>query len=78
MATVYEFSPEEIEGAFDRTDGYCECCGKELAWQNSRADEAHRGGRKTPVILCIHCRLECGHDGHCANPGIAARFCRVR
>jgi hypothetical protein len=84
MATVYEFFPKEIERAFDRADGHCDCCGKELAWQNSRtgrgrgAHEAHHGSRETPVILCIHCRLECGHAGHRGTPGITPRFCRVR
>jgi hypothetical protein len=84
MAAVHEFVPEEIERAFDRADGYCECCGKQLAWQNSRASdgrgawEAHHGSRKTPALVCIHCHLECGNDGHHGNPGIAPRFCRVR
>jgi hypothetical protein len=84
MAAVHEFFPEEIERAFDLADGHCECCGKQLAGQNRRASggrgawEAHHGSCKTPVIVCIHCHLECGHDGHHGNPGATPRFCRVR
>jgi hypothetical protein len=41
MAVIYEFTAAEIEAAFDRAGGECECCGKVLVWSNSRA----RGGR---------------------------------
>jgi hypothetical protein len=58
MPVIYEFTPAEIEAAFDRAGGSCECCGKVLARSNSRASggrgqwEAHHGSRSTPVILC--------------------------
>jgi len=79
----YEFSPDEIERAFDKTSGYCECCGKQLSYGNSRSNrgrgqwEAHHGGRYSPVILCTgypeNCHLNCGHDGDFRNTGITPR-----
>jgi len=78
-----EFSPEEIEQAFDRAEGRCECCGKVLSWSNSRATggrgqwEAHHGSRSTPVILCTgepqNCHFNCGHNGNWGNSGITPR-----
>ena len=86
MPDTYEFTAEEIEKAFDLAGDQCECCGKRLTWQNSRANggpgkwEAHHGGRSTPVILCTggpeNCHLNCGHDGHWGNRGITPRFHR--
>jgi hypothetical protein len=83
MPVVYEFTPVEIETAFDLAGRMCECCGKALAWSNSRARggrgqwEAHHGNRSTPVILCTggveNCHFYCGHDGHWGNPGITPR-----
>jgi len=83
MPVVYEFTPAEIEVAFDRAGGECECCGKVLAWANSRTSggrgqwEAHHGSRSTPVILCTggpeNCHFYCGHDGHWGNSGITPR-----
>jgi hypothetical protein len=82
----YEFNFAEIERAFDDADGYCECCGKQLSWQNSRNNpgrgqwEAHHGSRYSPVILCTgkpeKCHLNCGHDGDFRNPGMTPRFHR--
>ncbi len=83
MSNDYEFDQDEIEAAFDAADGYCECCGKKLAWANSRRTgergswEAHHGSRTSPVILCTgepeNCHLNCGHDGDYQNPGITPR-----
>lgn len=79
----YEFTPYEIERAFDAAGGRCECCGKRLAFSNSRKNpgrgqwEAHHGSRAAPVILCTglpeNCHLNCGHDGNYRNPGITPR-----
>jgi hypothetical protein len=86
MPVIYEFTPAEIEAAFDRAGGSCECCGKVLARSNSRASggrgqwEAHHGSRSTPVILCTggveNCHFNCGHDGHWGNPGVTPRVHR--
>lgn len=86
MADDYEFIPEEIEWAFEKAGGRCECCGKMLVWRNSRANpgrgqwEAHHGGRNSPVILCTgepeNCHLNCGHDGDFQNLGITPRVHR--
>ena len=83
MVDDYEFTPEEVERAFDKTGGYCECCGKALSWGNSRANpghgqwEAHHGSRKTPVILCTggkeKCHFYCGHNGNYQKKGITPR-----
>jgi hypothetical protein len=83
MSSDYEFTPDEIERAFGQADGYCECCGKALAWEHSRSSpgrgawEAHHGGRSSPVILCTgeaeNCHLNCGHGGNFQNPGITPR-----
>ncbi len=77
------FDGDEIEAAFDEADGYCECCGKKLSWENSRRAgtwgrwEAHHGSRPSPVILCVgepeNCHLYCGHDGDWGNEGITPR-----
>lgn len=83
MVDDYEFTNEEIEQAYEKTNGYCECCGKRLSWLSSRATggrgqwEAHHGSRYTPVILCIgepeNCNLNCGHNGNTQSPGITPR-----
>jgi hypothetical protein len=83
MPDDYEFTPQEIEEAWIRADGHCECCGKELVWEHSRsvpgrgAWEAHHGSRDSPVILCTgepeNCHLYCGHDGDFNNPGVTPR-----
>jgi len=83
MANSYEFSPDEIEKAFMAAGGACECCGKSLCWDNSRANpgrgqwEAHHGSRETPVVLCTgepeNCHLNCGHNGDFRNEGITPR-----
>jgi hypothetical protein len=85
MIDSYEFTADEIERAFDRAGRMCECCGKQLAWGNSRANpgrgqwEAHHGGRSTPVILCVggveNCHLNCGHRGDYQNRGVTPRRC---
>jgi len=79
----YEFTPEEIERAWENAEKHCECCGKRLGWPNSRANggtgqwEAHHGSRSTPVILCTggreNCHFNCGHNGNWLNPGITPR-----
>ena len=74
-----EFAPSEIEKAYERVDGRCECCGKHLSWSNSRgkpgrgAWEAHHGGRSSPVILCVACHLNYGHKGNFQNRGITPK-----
>ena len=83
MANGYEFTPEEIEQAFRKAGGRCECCGKQLSWSSSRVNggrgqwEAHHGSRSTPVILCTggpeNCHLNCGHNGNYRNRGITPR-----
>jgi hypothetical protein len=83
MPNEYEFSQDEIEAAFDDAGGKCECCGKQLAFGNSRrtggrgAWEAHHGSRASPVVLCTgepeNCHLNCGHDGDYQNVGITPR-----
>jgi len=83
MVDDYEFAPQEVERAFDRADGRCECCGKKLAYGSSRraggrgAWEAHHGSRSSAVVLCTSepesCHLNCGHDGDYRNPGITPR-----
>jgi len=83
MSDNYEFTDDEIEQAFDQANGQCECCGKTLVWENSRATggrgrwEAHHGGRDAPVILCVaepeNCHLNCGHDGDFKNRGVTPR-----
>jgi hypothetical protein len=83
MSDQYEFSIEEIENAFEAAGGECECCGKKLSWDKSRANpgwgqwEAHHGSRSTPVILCTgdpeNCHLNCGHDGNYQNTGVTPR-----
>ena len=83
MADDYEFTADEIERAFRRAGGKCECCGKELSWGMSRANpgrgqwEAHHGSRSSPVILCTgdpeNCHLNCGHAGDYQNPGVTPR-----
>ena len=83
MADSYEFTPDEIERAFDDAGQTCECCGKQLTWGNSRANpgrgqwEAHHGSRNTPVILCTgepeNCHLNCGHYGDFGNLGVTPR-----
>ena len=81
------FPPELIDAAWQRCEGYCECCGKRLSWTNRGrrsgrgAWEAHMGqGRVTPMILCTEapesCHLNCGHDGDYQLPGISPRFHR--
>ena len=82
------FLGDEIEAAFLRAGGRCECCGEKLGWPASRATggwgrwEAHHGGRSTPVILCVgepeNCHLNCGHDGDFQNPGLTPRVHRRR
>lgn len=84
MVDDYEFSREEIETAFRKAGGRCECCGKQLNWPNSRASggpgqwEAHHGSRSTPVILCTggpeNCHFYCGHNGNWQNPGITPQY----
>jgi len=86
MSDGYEFTPDEVERAFDDADQRCECCAKQLSWGNSRANpgrgqwEAHHGSRNTPVILCTgepeNCHLNCGHDGDFRNPGVTPRVHR--
>jgi hypothetical protein len=83
MADDYEFTADEIERTFYQADGACECCGKRLAWGNSRNNpgkgqwEAHHGSRPTPVILCTggveNCHLNCGHKGNYQNRGVTPR-----
>jgi hypothetical protein len=83
MADGYEFTQDEIEEAFDKAGGTCECCGKQLGRLSSRFAggrgpwEAHHGSRETPVILCTsppeNCHLYCGHDGDFRNPGVTPR-----
>lgn len=83
MADDYEFPEDEVERAFQAAGGTCECCGKQLSWNRSRANpgrgqwEAHHGSRYTPVILCTgypeNCHLFCGHDGDFQNPGVTPR-----
>lgn len=81
------FTAAQIETAWDRCGGYCECCRKRLSFDNQGrgsgwgAWEAHMGnGRVTPVILCTgvpeSCHLYCGHNGNFQNPGITPRFHR--
>jgi len=82
-AEDYEYSPDEVERAFERAGGCCECCGKSLSFGNSRRNpgrgswEAHHGNRWTPVILCVgepeNCHLNCGHDGDYHNEGVTPR-----
>lgn len=77
------FDSDEVERAFERAGGLCECCGKSLSFENSRRSgvwgrwEAHHGSRASPVILCVgdpeNCHLNCGHDGDWANEGITPR-----
>ncbi len=78
----YEFTIEEVELAWNKCDGCCECCGKLLTWANRGRNgrgswEAHHGSRSTPVILCTsepeNCHLHCGHDGDYNNIGITPR-----
>ena len=86
VSDEYEFVMNEIEAAFEATGGACECCGKQIAWSNSRSSggrgawEAHHGSRLSPVILCAggveNCHLNCGHDGDYNNRGITPRFHR--
>ena len=86
MADDYEFTEDEIERAFDRAGGECECCGKKLSWGTSRANpglgqwEAHHGSRSSPVILCTagpeNCHLNCGHRGDYQNQGVTPRVPR--
>jgi hypothetical protein len=83
MSDDYEYSSDEIERAFVRAGGCCECCGKRLVWEHSRSNpgqggwEAHHGGRYSPVILCTgepeNCHLNCGHDGDFQNLGMTPR-----
>lgn len=83
MADDYEFTADEVERAFDRSQGKCECCGKRLSWSRSRGNpgrgqwEAHHGSRASPVILCTgvpeNCHLQCGHTGDYWNRGITPR-----
>lgn len=83
MLANYEFTSAEIERAFDRAGGRCECCGKVLGWLSCRANagwggwEAHHGDRFTPVILCTgypeNCHLYCGHYGDFRNRGVTPR-----
>lgn len=83
MAYDYEFTPIEVEEAFDKAQGECECCGKQLSWSRSRGNpgrgqwEAHHGSRTSPVILCTggpeNCDLNCGHAGFYPNRGITPR-----
>ena len=79
-----KFKQSELENAWKKADGKCECCGKNLSWNNQGrgsgwgAWEAHLGtGRKTPMILCTgepeNCHLNCGHNGAYKNPGISPR-----
>jgi len=84
MPDDYEFSPQEIEQAWNRAGGHCECCGKELVWDRRRSNpgrgswEAHHGSRYSPVILCTggseNCHLNCGHNGDFRNPGVTPQF----
>jgi len=79
----YEFTKDEVERAWNRAGGDCECCGKKLSWPNRGrksgrgAWEAHHGSRSSPVILCTNepenCHLYCGHDGDFQNIGITPR-----
>lgn len=79
----YEFTENEIEGAFNNADGVCECCNKQLSFDNQGrgsgrgAWEAHHGGRQAPVILCTgepeSCHLNCGHNGDYQNQGVTPR-----
>jgi len=83
MLEDYEFTQEAIVRAWEKAEGYCECCGKQLVWKNNRATggkgqwEAHHGSRKSPVILCTggpeNCHLSCGHNGDYQNKGITPR-----
>ncbi len=83
MADKYEFDSDQVERAYERAGGACECCGKRLAWANSRGNpgrgqwEAHHGSRSSAVILCTgapeNCHLNCGHDGDYRNTGITPR-----
>lgn len=79
-----EFTEKEIDKAWYKADGTCECCGKKLVRINRGRDsgrgcwEAHLGtGRVTPMILCCgepeNCHLYCGHDGNFRNQGINPR-----
>jgi hypothetical protein len=80
---VVEFTPEEIEEAFERAGAMCECCHKDLSFKHSRKDpgrgqwEPHHRSRLTPVILCTgepeNCHLNCGHNGDFYNSGITPR-----
>ena len=81
MTGNYEFTQDEIERAFERAGGMCECCGKRLSWENRGqvtavgAWEAHYiEGWDDPVVLCIgepeNCHLNCGHNGDLSNPGV--------
>jgi hypothetical protein len=83
MPNDYEFGSDEIERAFAKARGRCECCEKELVWEHSCSNpgrgswEAHHGNRYSPIILCTgepeNCHLNCGHDGDFQNPGITPR-----
>ena len=56
MADDYEFTLYEAELAFELAGGRCECCGKQLTWDRSRANpgrgqwEAHHGSDPARVM----------------------------
>jgi hypothetical protein len=79
------FTQNEIDEAWFRSGGFCECCRKRLFVNNqgrgsgTGAWEAHCvEGPDYPLILCTgepqNCHLNCGHDGDYQNPGVLPQF----
>ena len=65
MSGDYEFDPDEIERAFEQANGYCECCGKALAWEHSRSSPGR--GAWEELSLELRPRWELSESGYHAS-----------